>query len=813
MLGNWRLEIRPALRSLRRSPGFTAVAIGILGLGLGANVTIFTVAHSLLLRPPPGIAEPERLVRITRRAEGTISGSLAYPDYPFYRDENRTFTDIAAYGAGIGIVLASAGIDAVEVRAALVSANYFDVLGTPLAAGRGFRDDEGETPGSAPVVLVSHRFWQAHLGGITSAVGSRLAINGHPFTIVGVVGTAFQGIGPAEGGADVWVPLTMRPVIQPAEDDLFRRVPGSVNTWIRMVGRLAPGVDIAAARADLDVLARRLETEFPYWNEGAGVHLTEHFAFQPALRGRLVSLLRLLAAAAATVLLIACANLALLLLARASARRREFGVRAALGAGRGQILSRFLAESLLLAGGGSLVGIVVAVWSGRLAGAMLPVSLDTEFRPDAVVLAFALGLGLLTALVIGVVPAWATSRTDLVRDLKDGARARGPSRLRHALVAVQVGLSLMLLAGTGLFVRSFTRAQQVELGFEADDRLLLTVNPGDHGYDDERGIVFVRTALERLAAVPGVRSVGTTRMIALGGGVWTSDFGAPGAQPPAAGTLHEAGTNAVGPDYFRTMGIPILAGREFTAADDRTGQPVIVVNQTLARQLWGDASPLGRVLTRDTLRFTVIGLARDAAYYDLGESPQPQLYFSALQLYQNPVTFVIAANGSAAALAPDVRRVIRSLEAGMAISGLRTFEEVLAQAVVVYRNVARLVGALGTLALVLAAAGLYGVLAHLVALARREIAVRMALGAEARAVALRVLRTGLGLTAAGIAVGTVGFVQLGPLARAFLFEVEPRDPATIVGAAGILLAVAAAASYLPARRAANVDPMEVLRDE
>jgi predicted permease len=807
------LELRTALRGLRQTPGFALTAIVMLGLGLGANVTIFTLVNALLLQPPPGIRQPEQLVRVTQQTSGTISSSVSYPDYEAYRDANRTLQGLAADAGGTTIVLANTGATAVETPLAFVSDNYFDVLGTPFSHGRSFRADEGRTPGSAPVVVVSHRFWQDHLAGSPSAVGARVAINGHPFVVVGVADQAFQGIGPSEAAPDLWVPLTMLPVFLPSAADLFRRVPGSIDTWLNLIGRLAPGSDAARAQADFTVMARRLEAEFPYWNEGTGAHVTSHFAYQPALRGRLVSLLRLLGAASGTVLLIACANLALLLLARASARRREFGVRAALGAGRERIAQHFLAQSLLLAAGGSGAAILVAVWSSRLAGTLLPFSFRLEVRPDPTVLGFALALGLLTALLVGALPAWITTRADLTRALKDGSRGSAQSGLRHALVAGQVALSLVLVAAAGLFIRSFTRAQGVELGFETADRLLATVDLTSHGYDEPRGIGFVRTALERLAAIPGVEGAGTTRMIALAGGSWTSGFGAPGAAPPPRGDQHEAGTNSVGPGYFRSLGIPIVAGREFEPSDDRRGRPVVIVNQTLARTLWGDGDPLGRIITRDTIRFAVVGVARDAVYYNLGEAAQPQLYFSALQFFRSPVTFVLASRVPAARLAPDVRRVIRGLDGSLAISALRVYDQVLDGVLITYRNVAALVGLLGVLALALAAAGLYGVLAYLVTQARREIAVRMALGARALEVARRVVARGVGLAAVGVAAGGVGFLLLGRLTRAFLFETAPADPTALGLAAVVLLAVAAAASYLPARRAARTDPMEALRNE
>lgn len=805
-------DFRVALRALRRTPGFTALAVLLLGLGLGINVTVFTLADGLLRRPPAGMHEPERLVRINRTVEDSRSGSLSYPDYRFYRDQSKTLRGVAAYGSGTGVVLARTGTEAIEARAALISANFFDVLGVGFTAGRGFLPDDDRAPGGEPVAVVSYRFWQAHLGGSPQAVGSQLTINGHPTTIVGVLDGAFRGVGPAESDASVWLPITMQPLIQPSETDLFRRVPGQIEVWIRVIGRLAPDAGIDHARAEFTMLAGRLEEEFPFWNEGSGVHVTEHFALQPELRDRIVSLLRLLAAASGTVLLIVCANLALLLLARASARQREFGVRAALGAGRRQVVSRFLAESVVLAVLGSVLGVVTAVWVSGIAAALLPFELHADLGPAPSVLGFAIGLGLVTAVVVASVPAWAQARGDATTILRDGSRTTARAGLRDALVAVQVALSLVLVAGAGLFVKSLSRADQVELGFGTEQRLLATLNLQDHGYTAERGQVFVRAALERLASIPTVRSVTTTRMIALGGGMWTTEFGAIGATA-AQGSLFQAGTNWVGPGYFETMEIPLVEGRGFLSSDDESGAPVVVVNEALARSLWGDGSPLGRVITRGTMRHTVVGLARDAAYYELGEAPQDQLYFSHLQHYGTPITFVVRSEGDAASLASAVREAFGALDPNLAVSALRTYDDVIGSVLASYRNVAALVGVLGLLALVLAVAGLYGVLSFLVAQRQRDIAVRMALGAKAGAVAGRVVGRGLALTTAGIGLGAVAFLLFGGLVRALLFRVDPADPQTILVTSAALLTAAAAACYVPARRAARVNPMEALRHE
>lgn len=807
--------MRLALRSLKKTPGFTALAVVILGLGLGVNATLFTLVRELLLVQPSGIAQPERLVRITRLTElGSRSGSLDYSDYQFYRDQNRTFLGIAGLG-GRSVVLADAGGNPVEATLSFVSGNYFAVLGIPLAAGRSFSLEEDATPGAVPVVVISSGFWRSHFGADPHVIGSRVSLNGHGFTVLGVATDAYRGLNPAEGVPDLWAPLMMNPVLQPNPDgvDRFHRVPGETENWIQAIGRLRPGMTRASARQDLTALWKRLNETFPQWNRGAGVVVTERFGFQPFVRERLVATTRLLMAAALVVLLVACGNLALLLLARATVRRKELGVRLALGGGRLHVAGRLLAESLLLAAGGAALALLLAVWCADLAALLLPMRFEVAFRPDWAVLGFTVLLAVLTALACTLGPAWMVARTSVVEDLKAGAPGSGRSLVRNGLVAAQVALSVALVACAGLFVRSLLETQRVDLGFAANRRLLVSLSLGDYGYTQHTGIAFVRQALERLRAIPGVRSASTTAMVALGGGAWTSDFVPDGVPLPAGQEAVDAPTNAVGPNYFATMGIPLVAGRDFTARDDRGAVPVAIINQTLARQVWGTANPLGRTFRRDDYRFTVIGVAADAKYYQLGEAPEAQLYYPELQLYRPGVTFVVQGIADAASLAPAVRREIHALDPNVAVTGIRTYEDVLRQASGPYRVTASLVSLFGVLALVLAAVGLYGVQSYVVVQGTREIAVRMAMGARTQQVAARVVQRGVALTAVGIVVGFAIAWPASRLARQFLFGVRPGDPLSLTLAATVLLAVAVTASAIPARRAAQVDPMEALRHE
>lgn len=805
-------DLKYALRHLVKHPGFAAVAVAILALGIGANTAIFTMVNALFLRPPAEVARPDQLVRINRTASYTRSGSLSYPDYVDYRRWNESFTGMAAYGGG-GPVMLRTGAQGVQLTSLLISANYFAVLGVQPAAGQFFLPEDDREGAQRSVVVLSFGTWNAAFGGDPSAVGRTITLNGHPFTVVGVTPAGFRGPSAVEPAPDVWVPILTQPQLFPSDGDLLHRVPGNVDTWLQVIARLKGGVTLPAAQAEMAVLADRLAQAYPDMNADQSVGLTAQFGYRPADGARLASFLRLLAAVVAGVLLIACANLALLLLARATSRRRELGVRLALGASRRRLLRQLLIESVVLAVMGGIGGVIVATWSAGAAGAAMPMAFTVGFRPDVVVLGFALLLTLGTVLVFGLVPALVASRPGIMLELRGGGSSRGRSVVQSGLVILQVALSLALVSGAGLFVRSLHRAQAVNLGFATAHRLTATVNLRSHGYDAAANWRFQRQAVQQLATVPGIERVTTARRVPLSGGMWSGSFTVEGVAAPAGQDYFDSGINAVGPDYFAALGMPVVAGRGFTFDDDADAPGVSVVNEALAQRIWGDTDPIGQVLVRDPFRFTVVGVARNAKIYELGEEAEPQLYLPELQVDLPVVTFIVETAGPPAALATRLRSELLALDPNLAITRVQPLAVVVADAVGPYRVLAILVSLFGALALVLAAVGLYGVLSYLVSQRTREFGVRMALGAGRRRLAIQVVSGGFRLSLIGIVGGGVATWFGTRLLGRFLFEIAPHDAVTFAVAPLVLVAVAVLAAYLPARRAAQIDPMEALRYE
>jgi putative ABC transport system permease protein len=708
--------------------------------------------------------------------------------------------------------MTSGDVEGVQVDVGLVSGNYFDLLGVRSAAGRTFLPEEDRAPRTHPVTVISHALWQRRYGGDPGIIGSTVDLNGHRFTVVGVAAEGFRGVSPAEMEPDLWVPIMMQPVVLPTGGDMLHRLPGERQVWLQALARLKPGVGVEAARANMTELAERLAAAFPENTEGNSVALTEHYQYHPFVRDRLVTLMRLLMAVTGVVLLIACVNIAILLLARISTRQKELAVSRAVGAGRGRLVRGLLTESLVLALAGGAAGLAIAAWSAGVAAAMIPISFNVEFRPDWTVVGFTLLLCAATALLFGLAPAWLASRPDIIATLRGSEGRGGRSALRSGLVVAQVALAIVLVSGAGLFVRSFSAAQSVELGFQTENRLVVPVNLRDGRYSDVQGRAFVRGVLERLSRVPGVLAATTTLNVPLDRTVWSGSFEAEGVEPPPSGNF-ESGFNAVGPGYLRAMGIPLLAGRGITERDDESALPVAVVNETVARLVWPNQDPIGKIIERGPYRFTVIGVARDATYYELGEASEPQIYFSVLQVFRPRINFVVRTAGEPASFARPISSGIRGLDPDLAIYNIRTLEQEFANSVGQYRVIATLVSLFALLALILASVGLYGVLSYLVLQRTREIGIRVALGAHPGRVAGGFLTRGLRLALAGIALGTVVAWGGSRAVSSLLFGISPHDPVTFAMVPAVLVAVAGIASFLPARRASRVDPMIALRHE
>ncbi|MDE3153879.1 MAG: ABC transporter permease [Acidobacteriota bacterium] len=817
--------MRHALRTLLKNPGFALAAILTLGLGIGANTAVFSVVNGLLLRPLP-VAHPEQVVSLfTSDYSGPRDGASSYPDYVDFRDRAHAFSALVAseltpFALGTGEV-------AVRLFGEVVSGNYFQTLGVKPALGRGFRPDEDGAPGAHPVAVISHAVWQRQFGGDPAIVGRAIQLNGHLFTVVGVAPRGYTGL--MRGiRADVWVPMAMEAEANPGSDALTSR--GSRGLTI--VGRLKPGVALAQARAELAVIAGQIyRAHRDAWTD---VHekprvvtlVPEKDArIPPALRGPVVAFLVFLMAVVGLVLLVACANVANLLLARATARRREIAIRLALGASRWDLVRQLLSESLVLSTAAGGTGILMARWGTDLLMAVrppLPVPVALNLGVDGRVLAFAAALSILTGLLFGLAPALASSRPSLVPALKDGdaaAAARGHrSRLRSAFVVAQVALSLVLLIGAGLFLRSLRNASTIDPGFDAHGVLVTSLDLQLRGYDAASGSRFDERLLNRLRALPGVIDASATSSLPLGLGRTRRGITIEG-YAPKAGEDVEVATATVGPDYFSAMRIALVRGRGFTDADGDGAPRVVVVNQAFAQRYWPGQDPIGRHLRMggdagaDTPAWEVVGVARDGKYSALDEAPTPFFYTPLLQFYQPAISLIVRTQGPAMAVAPAVRHAVAAIDPSLPLFDTATLEQHMGLSLLPARLAGWVLGAMGLVALALSGLGLYGAMAYSVAQRTREIGVRMALGADAHAIFRLVIGQGLALTAAGCLIGLAAALLLSRLVSSRLYGISPTDPATFATVAAVLLAAALGACYLPTRRATRVDPVVALRDE
>ncbi|MEJ7812522.1 MAG: ABC transporter permease [Gemmatimonadaceae bacterium] len=807
-------DLRFAVRTLLKQPGFTAVAVAILALGIGANVSVFSIANALLLRPPALVRAPEELVRVSRVNEEGALDAMSYPDYEYVRDRSKTFSAVAAYGAGATPLIFRSGTESEQVDGTFASGNFFSLLGVTPAVGRTFLPDD-DRQGAPYVALITDALWARRFGRDRGAVGSAVTINGHPFTVVGVLPAAFRGAGVDDAPVELWMPVWARPVVTGRSEKDLVRTPNRVNTWLAVLGRLAPGATAEQAQAEVRALARQLAQAYEE-NRGIGAAVTREFAADPTARATLVTLVRLLAAVAAVVLLIACANLANLMLVRASARGREIALRRALGATGGRIARQLLTESLILALAGAGAGVVVGMWTGELVLELLPLSVAVEPTPDARVLGFALLLAVVTGVTFGLAPALRAARPDLALAIKGSpGRAGARSGLRSSLVVAQVALSFLLLVGAGLFVRTLQRVRALPMGFDVDHVLVLSLDLRPYGYTDSTGTPFYRELLGRVRALPGVRSASLDADAPLAGSRSSTRIQVEGVDAPPGEESFSINTNTVASDYFRTLGIPLIAGRGFTDRDDAAAPGVAIVNEVMARRFWPGASAIGKRIRLGARSpwLEVVGVVRDGRHYSVREDPVPMFFLPFLQAYEARMQAVVRTTGDPAALTPAVRQVVRELNANLAITSVRTLDALYGRSVQRYRVNATLVGALGALALALAAVGLYGVIAFVVAQRTREIGIRMALGAGGGHVVRQVVRGGMRLAVLGVAIGAVGALAATRVVTRFLFGVTPTDPAAYLLAASTLLVAALLATYLPARRAARVDPLVALRAE
>jgi putative ABC transport system permease protein len=817
----WK-DVLFALRTLRRSPAFTAAAVLSLGLGIGVNTAIFTLINTLFLNPLPVDRASELVAVYTVDAKNRSPfGNLlqvSYPNYKDFRDTNTVFTGLAAYSFPQAVA-ASIGPVPEQLFCEMVTGNYFQVLGVRPAAGRFFGPAEDRAPGASPVIVLAYNFWQRRFGGSTDIVGRTMRINGAVFTVVGIAPDGFHGVN-SLFGPDGWVPTMMYRQVLPAQ---FRDWMDERRALVfSLAGRLKPGTTIEQARANLAAIAKSLETTYPLPNEGRSTSLrplTEATIF-PGLREALVAGTAVLMAIVSLVLLIACSNVANLLLARATHRRQEIAVRLALGASRRRLVRQLMTESVLLGLLGGALGLVVAVWTRNVIWSTRPPFFALNFvnpQLDGRVLLFALGVSVATGVLFGLVPALASSRADVVTAIKDQSRAAGRPRRRfglaNLLIIGQVALSLVALITAALFLESSRNASRIDPGFDTDHVALMLVSPGQAGYDPDHAQQFFQTIRSQVDAMPGVRLASWAVNLPLFGGFSQSVFIEGHEQDTQmAGILTL--TNAVDAGYFATMGIPIVEGRAFTDADRDGSVPVAVINDTMARKYWPNQSAIGkrfRFYVEHDYR-QVVGVAKTAKYVTLGEAPQAAAYFPLRQSRNDAmVLYVRAAGGNPASLLGPVQREIARVDPNVPIQSPQLVRDVIDQSLWAVKLGAGLLAVFGVLALALACVGLYGVMAYSVGQRTQEIGLRMALGAGPARVLGVVLRQGLTLVGIGVAVGVVAAFGVARLIQSQLFG-SAYDPLSFIGASAILLAVAAVASFLPARRASRVDPLVALRE-
>lgn len=804
------LDFKYALRSFRKSPAFLAGTVLTLALGIGGATAVFSVVYGVLLKPLP-FPEPARLVHLwEENAERGWSFNEAAPaNFLDWRERARSFTDITAYRL-LGSELALTGDGEPEpVPGTLVYANFFDVLGLRPVAGRWFEEHES-WQGTAGVVVISQGLWQRRFGADPALIGKTINLNGRERTVVGI---APPGIPFPKPGLDFWLPIAWE--LANRTEIPFRRVHS-----ILTLARLKPGVSPAAANAELEAIAAALEKEYPETNRAMGAGLMPLDAWMS--RGNRLSLLVLLAAVG-LLLAVACANVAHMLLARAAPRGEEMDLRTALGASRFRVLRQLLAESLLLATAGGALGWVIASWGTSALLALAPADLPRrqEIGLDGPVLAFAIVLTLGTTLLFGAAPAVKAMRGDALRALASGRGLAAAGTVRRGgrvLVVAEIALSLVLVVGATLFGKSLLRLTAVDPGFQGDDVLAVKLMlPGAVYSDTPRLRAFYQELLDRVGRHSGVESVSLTTRLPGTGTHWTSDFAIEGRDREDFGI--DASHRSVSPSYFGTLAVPVLAGRAFTAADSTGAEPVVILNQTLARLYFPNESPLGKRLCFERYPSekpywrTVVGVVADEKMGSLSKPSRPEILDPFLADPDIGSELLLRSSGDPLALVAAVRAEVRALDRDLPLYEVRTVEQLVAGSLVRERFLAFLLGLFAAAALALAALGTYALLAYQVALRRREIGIRMALGARVDNVLRLVVTEAVVLSGIGLALGTGIALVLTRRASSLLYEVSPADPAVFAAVALCLAAVAAVASFLPARRAARIDPALTLREE
>jgi putative ABC transport system permease protein len=813
-------DLRYGFRMLTKRPGFTLVAVLTLALGIGANTAIFSVVNAVMLRPLP-FKDPERLVMVWETSPSRRTNTATPANFLDWREQNQVFEEMAAF-AHVSFNLIGNG-DPERINGTSVSTNFFHLLGVDPALGIGF-DTESVRSGNWKVVVLSHDFWQRRFGGDPNLIGKPLALNDQSYTVIGIMPERFKwprispSLTAAGDNSNFWVPAIRKDIPQLGSSTERDLSTSRDTSYMRVLGRLKPGVKIDQAMTAMNIIAANIARQYPDTNTGRGINL---IPLDRQIVGDLRSPLLLLLAAVGFVLAIACANVANLFLARASTRRKEFAVRVALGAGRFRLIRQLLTESMMLAVVSGGFGLLVSVWGVSILIGLSPEDIPriNEVTVDGTVLSFTLIVSLLTGLLFGLLPAVQASRPDLNESLKEGGKMSvdSRSRSRNILVVAEIALSLILLIGAGLLLKSFLLLQDVRPGFDPGNLLTFKLSLPETKYPKaEQQTAAFQMALKNIESIPGVKSAGATLTLPFAG----DDIGFPmsieNRPEPPPGKEINVGYQITTPGYFPTMRIPLLQGRDFSESDNKDTPGVAIINETLARRHWPGEDPVGKRIRlggSSTSWLTIIGVVADVKHYSLSREPRAEAYVTYLQSPFSFMDMVVRAEENPLGLVSAVRGAIQRIDKDQPIADVHTMEELLSDSVADNRFLSLLVGIFGIIALLLAAVGIYGVVSYSVTQRTHEIGIRMALGAGQMDILRLVLGQGMLLTIAGIVIGLIASLAVTQVISSLLFGIGATDLVVYVTIPLLLTGVALLATYLPARRATRIDPMVALRYE
>jgi predicted permease len=808
------MDVRYAFRTLRKNWGFTAVVVLTLALGIGANSTVFSWINSTLLNPLPGVADQTRVVSLMRSSGERSLSSFSYPDYADLRDRNHAFSSLVA--SAINPMGLTHNEKPERIWGTLVSENYFDAFGVRLLYGRGFLPAEGKAPGGAPVAVISYHLWENSFGGNPGIVGQQIRLNNQSMTIVGVAPREFLGSYTALR-SEIWVPMMMSHELFPIGNDPLKERGVS---WLIIQGRLKPGVSAEQGQAELDTLMKQIAEQYPKEHEARqGITVYPLWKAPFGATAYLGTVLMSLMAVAGMVLLLACANVANLMLVRGVSRSREMGIRLSLGATRGRLVAQLLTESVILAILGGGVAVLVTFWTAKMFAKLRPpsqlpiwISVDVDRR----VLLVSLAISILTGIIFGLLPALRASGINPAKAVKEesasGVGGRRKLRLSSGLAVTQIALSLLMLVFAGLMIRSFQKAQRFNPGFNPNNVLLASYDLLPEGYTDDLGLQFHQQLLAKIQALPGVQAASLSDWVPLEF-ISSSTYFVPEGYQPKPHESIEAGIARVSPDYFRTMQIPLLEGRDFWIEDTKKTQNVVIVNQALTDRYWPGQDAVGKRMRVDGDWATVVGIARTTNYYRLNETPVAFIYRPLYRDYVPSATLHVRVSGNPADFALAAQNTIHEMDANLPVFDIAELGVRIQVASGIQRIAGSTVGVFGLLALALAAVGIYGVIAYSTKQRTHEIGIRMALGAHPRDILRLVVGQGVRLTMIGGGIGLVASLLLARLLSSLLFGVSASDPFTLAGVTLLLAGAALLACYIPARRAMRVAPIVALRHE